>query len=87
MLMVFAIAAIGYLLGSVSVRGIQLGTSVVLIVALVFGHFGVAMPAEVKNLGLTLFVGSVGLIAGPVFFANLRKGAGTSLYGRKQCPG
>ena len=72
-LSVFLIAALGYLLGSVRVKGLSLGTSGVLIVALVFGHFGFAVPAIVRNFGLALFVGSVGLIAGPVFFRNFKK--------------
>ncbi|MGI6333998.1 MAG: permease [Saccharofermentanales bacterium] len=70
---IFIIAALGYLLGSLSIKGLNLGTSGVLLVALVFGHFGVEIPVIVRNLGLALFVGAVGLIAGPVFFRNLKK--------------
>lgn len=70
---VFLIAALGYGLGAVRVRGLCLGTSGVLIVALLFGHFGFVIPAVVRNFGLVLFVGAVGLIAGPVFFRNFRK--------------
>lgn len=73
LLAVFLIALLGYLLGAVSIRGLSLGTSGVLLVALVFGHFGVEIPAIIKNFGLALFVGSVGLIAGPVFFRNFKK--------------
>lgn len=72
-LLLFLIAAIGYLLGSITVRGVNLGTSMVLIVALLFGHFGVVMPAVIKDIGLAMFVGAVGLIAGPVFFSNFKK--------------
>ncbi|MFV0364681.1 MAG: permease [Suipraeoptans sp.] len=72
---IFIIAAIGYLLGRVSIKGIQLGTAVIFIVALVFGHFGIIVDSIVKNIGLVLFVGSVGLIAGPVFFSNFKKKA------------
>ena len=73
LLTIFIIAAIGYLLGSISIRGLSLGTSGVLLVALMFGHFGFEIPSIVKNFGLALFVGSVGLMAGPVFFRNFRK--------------
>jgi putative transport protein len=70
---IFLIAALGYLLGSITVKGMSLGTSGVLLVALVFGHFGVEIPGVVRNYGLVLFVGSVGLIAGPVFFRNFKQ--------------
>ena len=73
LLAIFLILLLGYLLGSVSVKGMSLGTSGILLVALVFGHFGVVIPAVVKNFGLAIFVGSVGMIAGPVFFRNFKK--------------
>ena len=70
---IFLIVACGYLVGSISVKGVSLGTSAVLLVALLFGHFGVEIPSVVRDLGLCLFVGTVGLVAGPVFFRNLKK--------------
>jgi putative transport protein len=94
---IFAIIAIGYLLGKISIKGITLGSAAIFIVALVAGHFlnlgldtiwatvddageKVNSWSSVKpyfsmlqNLGLMLFVTSVGLIAGPTFFKNLRK--------------
>lgn len=74
-LLIFLICALGYLIGRVEIKGISLGTSGVLLVALIFGHFGLVVPSVVKTLGLVLFVGSVGVIAGPVFFKNFKKGA------------
>ena len=84
---VLAIAAVGYALGRITVKGINLGTSGVFIIALVFGcllfpalsnALGGKEAAEdalklVENLGLILFVTSVGFIAGPKFFGNLKK--------------
>lgn len=70
---IFLIAAFGYLTGRIKVKGLSLGTSGVLLIALVFGHFGVEIPSVVRNFGLAVFVGSVGLIAGPVFFRNFKK--------------
>ena len=83
---VFAIAAIGYALGKVTVKGINLGTAGVFIIALLYGCFvygrlsenltvdGVSFSVEalkiVENLGLIFFVTSVGFIAGPNFFVN-----------------
>ncbi|MEA4846237.1 MAG: permease [Clostridiaceae bacterium] len=75
LLIVFVIAAIGYLVGSMKIAGLQLGTSGVLLVALVFGHFGYTVPSLVKDLGLACFVGAVGFIAGPVFFRGFKKQA------------
>lgn len=86
---VFAIAAIGYALGKVTVKGINLGTAGVFIIALLYGCFvygrlsenltvdGVSFSVEalkiVENLGLIFFVTSVGFIAGPNFFGNLKR--------------
>lgn len=86
---VFAIAAIGYALGKVTVKGINLGTAGVFIIALLYGCFiygrlsdnltieGISFSVEalkiVENLGLIFFVTSVGFIAGPNFFGNLKR--------------
>ncbi|MBE6555311.1 MAG: permease [Ruminococcaceae bacterium] len=82
---VFVIAALGYLLGRVTVKGVNLGTAGVFLVALLFGcifyrDLAFQLPAYttnalkvVENLGLILFVTSVGFIAGPKFFGNLKK--------------
>ncbi|MBO5493917.1 MAG: permease [Pyramidobacter sp.] len=72
---IFLIVSLGYLLGRVTVRGISLGTSGILLVALVMGHFNFVVPAVAKNLGLVCFVTAVGVIAGPVFFENFRQKA------------
>ncbi|MBE6959734.1 MAG: permease [Ruminococcaceae bacterium] len=74
-MIIFCIAALGYLLGSISIKGLSLGTSGILLVALVFGHFGLLVPGIVKNIGLISFVTSVGFIAGPGFFRNFKKQA------------
>ena len=69
---VFLVAVIGYLVGSIKIRGVELGTAGVLLVALVFGHFGFEVPDLVRELGLICFVTSVGFIAGPKFFRNFK---------------
>ena len=73
MFVLFIILASGAILGSFSWRGISLGTAGVLFMALVFGHFGFTVPKAVMDLGLLLFVYSVGLEAGPRFFRMFRK--------------
>lgn len=82
---VFAISAIGYALGRITIKGVNLGTAGVFIIALVFGcAFYGTLDAQlpeyttnalkiVENLGLILFVSSVGFIAGPNFFSNMKK--------------
>lgn len=75
LLAIFVIAAIGYAIGAIKIKGIELGTAGVLLVALVFGHFGVKIDAIVRNFGLVCFVGSVGFIAGPKFFRDFKHNA------------
>lgn len=74
--MVIALVTVaGYLLGRITVKGLSFGTAGVLLVSLVFGHFGLVVPSLIKNLGLICFVTAVGIIAGPTFFENFKKGA------------
>ncbi len=101
---VLVVAAFGYLLGRITIKGVNLGTAGVFLVALLYGCFffnpinemfhsldgtwlaewwpnvseqlsGYTTNALkiVENLGLILFVTSVGFIAGPKFFGNLKK--------------
>ena len=75
-LMIVALTmTIGYLLGRVKVKGLSLGTSGILLAALVLGHFGFVVSPDIKNIGLACFVTAVGIIAGPTFFENFKKGA------------
>lgn len=82
---VFAISAVGYALGRITIKGVSLGTAGVFIVALVYGClFYNQLDAQlvdytknalkiIENMGLILFVTSVGFIAGPKFFSNMKK--------------
>ena len=82
---IMAILAVGYALGRITIKGVSLGSAGVFIVALVFGclFYGdleTQLPDYttnalkiVENLGLILFVSSVGFIAGPKFFSNMKK--------------
>ena len=72
----FAVIATGLLLGSVKVKGLNLGSSGVLFTALLAGHLGYTIPGGVGTLGLVLFVYCVGIGAGDRFFASFaREGA------------
>lgn len=89
MLSVFAIAALGYSLGRITVKGINLGTAGVFVIALLYGClFYSALSKQlmagetsfvsnalkiIENLGLILFVSAVGFIAGPSFVGNFKK--------------
>ncbi len=72
----FAIIASGLLLGSITIKGINLGSSGVLFSALLAGHLGYSIPSGIGTLGLVLFVYCVGIGAGGRFFASVaREGA------------
>ena len=92
---IFIIVALGYLLGRITIKGVNLGTAGVFLVAILFGYLFTLIPADlpvlnalrleagkgntvyyksvIQNIGLVLFVGSVGFIAGPKFFRDLAK--------------
>ena len=72
-LAVFTIILLGYAVGRISIRGLRLGASAVLLVALVAGHFGWTAPDSIRELGLACFVTAVGLMAGPVFIGNFKR--------------
>ena len=85
MFSIFAIIAVGFALGRITIKGVSLGDAGVFIIALVFGclfygQLEAQLPLYtdkalkiVENLGLILFVTSVGFIAGPKFFGNFKK--------------
>jgi putative transport protein len=89
MLCLFAVIAVGYLLGRISIKGVSLGTAGVFIAALVFGcvfykDLANALTVNeqsyisgalkiIENIGLMFFVTAVGFIAGPGFVSNFKK--------------
>ena len=73
--LLFLIMSIGYAVGRLKIREINLGSAGILIAALVFGHFGYEVPPIVQNIGLACFVAAVGFIAGPTFFQNFKGNA------------
>ncbi len=82
---IFAILTVGYALGRITIKGVSLGSAGVFIIALLFGClFYNMLDAQlsgyttnalklVENIGLILFVTSIGFIAGPRFFSNMKK--------------
>jgi len=71
------VCVLGMALGSLKFRGIGLGTAGVLFAGIIVGHFGNPVDHHtldfVKELGLILFVFTIGLQLGPGFFAALRQ--------------
>jgi len=68
----FTIVAFGFLLGRINIKGISLDISAVIFVALVFGHFGIIIPKDFQNIGLVLFIFTIGIQAGPGFFQSFK---------------
>jgi putative transport protein len=68
----FLIIATGFLIGRIKIKGISLDISAIIFVALLFGHFGVIIPSDFQDVGLVLFVFTIGLQAGAGFFRSFR---------------
>ncbi|MFT6335045.1 MAG: putative transport protein [Saprospiraceae bacterium] len=75
LLLLFLVAAVGYLVGKVNIKGNSLGVSAVLFVGLAFGAINPAfnVPPVIFQLGLVFFVYSIGLSSGPAFFQSFKK--------------
>ncbi|KAF0218842.1 MAG: putative transport [Geobacteraceae bacterium] len=75
LLLLFLVAAVGYPLGRVKIRGSSLGVAAVLFVGLAIGslHPELKLPEIVYMLGLALFVYAIGLSSGPTFVASLKR--------------
>lgn len=71
------VVATGLGLGTLSIKGVRLGVAGVLFTGLAFGHFGlvadVASLHFLRDLGLILFVFTIGLQIGPGFLPSLRR--------------
>ena len=66
----FVCIALGYWLGNLSIGKLQLGAGGgVLLVGIVFGHYGFQADPVVGTVGFILFIYSVGLQAGPLFLS------------------
>ena len=73
--LLFLIIGVGYLLGSIRVFGFNLGIAAVLFVGIAAGAMDprLNLPEYIYLIGLVLFVYTIGLQSGPVFFASFRK--------------
>ncbi len=78
-ILVFAVVvATGLYLGKFKVKGVSIGSTWILFVAILLSHFGLRVDSTVlsfmKDFGLILFVFSIGLQVGPGFFHSFKKG-------------
>ena len=78
-ILVFAVViATGLWLGRFKIKGVSIGSTWILFVAIILSHFGVRVDTTVmnfmKDFGLILFVFSIGLQVGPGFFHSFKKG-------------
>lgn len=86
---IFAVMVVGYLVGRVTIKNVSLGTAGVFVVSLLFGaifhpHLSAQLQVGdtsyvsnalkiIENIGLVLFVTSVGFIAAPTFVETFKK--------------
>lgn len=72
------VIAVGVMLGKLKFRGVSFGVAFVLFTGIVVAHFGFTGNMKtisfVQDLGLILFVYSLGLQVGPSFFSSFAKG-------------
>ncbi|MBE9538092.1 MAG: transporter, partial [Proteobacteria bacterium] len=69
-LLLFTVLGFGLLLGRITLGGFEVGTTTgVLLVALLFGNWGLDFSAQTESLGFMLFIFCVGIEAGPNFFS------------------
>ena len=71
------VIAAGLYLSRFKVKGISIGTTWILFVGILLGHFGLrihpVMLSFIKDFGLILFVFAIGLQVGPGFFRSFRQ--------------
>lgn len=79
----FIIMGIGIQLGKLSIKGISFDSSAVVFVAMLYGYccyvydISLAIPDIIQQVGLLLFIFTIGMQAGPLFFETFKaKGFG-----------
>lgn len=75
LLVLFLVVAVGYPLGRIRIGGFSLGVAGVLFAGLAAGalHPDLKLPELIYQLGLVLFVYTIGLANGATFFASFRR--------------
>lgn len=75
LLLLFIVSALGYAMGRIKIKGSSLGVAAVLFVGLAVGALDprLALPDIIFELGLIIFVYTIGLSSGAGFFASFRR--------------
>jgi putative transport protein len=75
LLLLFLVIAIGFWVGRIRFRGSSMGVAAVLFVGLAFGALDpdLYIPQIILDMGLVLFVYTIGLANGPGFFRKFRR--------------
>ena len=75
----FLVIGLGIAIGKVSIKGIKFELSAVIFVALFFGylynlyHINFSIPPIIQDVGLVLFIYTIGMQAGPSFFSAFKE--------------
>ena len=75
----FLVIGLGIAVGKISIKGIKLELSAVIFVALFFGylynfyHINFVIPPIIQDVGLVLFIYTIGMQAGPSFFSAFKE--------------
>lgn len=74
-LLLFTVISLGVLAGNIKIRGKSLGVSMVLFVGLLIGSFNPEFQISqiILVLGLSIFLYSIGLNSGPIFFQSYKQ--------------
>ncbi len=75
LLLLFLVVGIGYWVGRIKFRGSSMGIAAVLFIGLAFGALDpdLYIPPIILDLGLVLFVYTIGLANGPGFFSKFKR--------------
>jgi putative transport protein len=81
-LLLFIVVGLGYGLGSIHIRGNNLGVAAVLFVGLIFGSLSpeLRIPEIITTLGLAIFIYIVGISSGPSFFSTFKRRGWQDLF-------
>ena len=75
----FLVIGLGIAIGKIKIKGIYFDLSAVIFVALFFGYLynlyevEFNLPPVIQNIGLVLFIYTIGMQAGPTFFTSFRE--------------
>lgn len=72
LILIIVILFLGSLIGEINYKGLSIGSSGILLVGIVFGHFGYEVSPVIQSFGLSIFIAAIGLQAGPRFFRMIK---------------